>query len=51
MPTGYTAIIEDDPNCTFEQYLMRCARAFGATVTMRDDPLDKPALAPPAQSS
>ena len=42
MPTGYTAIIEDDENCTFEQYLLRCARAFGALVSLRDEPLSAP---------
>jgi hypothetical protein len=40
MPTGYTAIIEDDENVTFEQYAWRCARAFGALVLLRDDPLE-----------
>jgi len=37
MPTGYTAPIEEDPNYTFEQYVWRCARAFGALILMRDD--------------
>ena len=36
MPTGYTAAIED--GCTFEEYVMGCARAFGACVIMRDSP-------------
>jgi hypothetical protein len=36
MPTGYTAIIEDGDGCTFNEYIMGCARAFGALVTMRD---------------
>ena len=36
MPTGYTADIPD--GITFEQYAMNCARAFGALVTMRDEP-------------
>lgn len=40
MPTGYTACIED--GCTFKEYALRCAKAFGACVTMRDDPGDKP---------
>lgn len=39
MPTGYTDMIKDDT--TFKQFAMRCARAFGACVTMRDDPIDK----------
>lgn len=40
MPTGYTEIIEK--GCTFEEYVWRCARAFGALIMMRDDPLDAP---------
>lgn len=40
MPTGYTYPIEE--GCTFEEYVWGCARAFGACVTMRDDPTDKP---------
>jgi len=38
MPTGYTAKIEE--GCTFEEYLWGCARAFGALVTMRDEPMN-----------
>jgi hypothetical protein len=38
MPTGYTAAIAD--GITFEQFALNCARAFGALVTMRDDPAD-----------
>lgn len=40
MPTGYTAAIADD--ISFEQYALGCARAFGALVTMRDEPSDAP---------
>lgn len=40
MPTGYTAAIAD--GITFQQYALNCARAFGALVTMRDDPADAP---------
>lgn len=40
MPTGYTACIGDD--ATFEKFVLGCARAFGALVTMRDDPADAP---------
>ena len=40
MPTGYTAPIAD--GITFEQYALSCARAFGACVSMRDDPNDAP---------
>jgi hypothetical protein len=40
MPTGYTAPIAD--GMTFEQYALGCARAFGALVTMRDEPSNAP---------
>lgn len=40
MPTGYTADITDAT--TFPQFAMRCARAFGALILMRDDPQDAP---------
>ncbi|KVO95525.1 hypothetical protein WL21_32640 [Burkholderia ubonensis] len=36
MPTGYTADIAK--GITFEQYAWDCARAFGALVTLRDEP-------------
>jgi hypothetical protein len=41
MPTGYTSIIEDG-NPTFKEYALRCARAFGAFVHMREEPLNAP---------
>jgi len=40
MPTGYTAKIKD--GITFEEYALGCARAFGATILMRDEPSDTP---------
>jgi hypothetical protein len=40
MPTGYTAPIAD--GITFEQFALGCARAFGALVTMRDEPANAP---------
>lgn len=40
MPTGYTAAIADD--ITFSDFAMRCARAMGALVMMRDEPYDAP---------
>lgn len=46
MPTGYTAII-DDSDATFEQYVWRCARAFGALMHMRDDDLCATVRPPP----
>lgn len=40
MPTGYTSLILEKPETTFEQFAMRCAKAFGACIEMRDDPID-----------
>ena len=39
MPTGYTAGVQDGSIKTFREYAMRCARAFGACITLRDDPM------------
>lgn len=39
MPTGYTAELMEKGQ-TFEDFTLRCARAFGALVLMRDDPMD-----------
>jgi len=39
MPTGYTAKLMRDGQ-TFEEFVMGCARAFGALVSMRDEPMD-----------
>lgn len=36
MPTGYTADIK--AGISFETFAMNCARAFGACVTLRDEP-------------
>lgn len=38
MPTGYTAAIADGIN--FQQFVLQCARAFGALIEMRDEPMD-----------
>jgi len=40
MPTGYTAAVQDGTIKTLSEYAMSCARAFGATITMRDEPSD-----------
>lgn len=40
MPTGYTAGVQSGEVTDFATYAMGCARAFGALVTMRDDPPD-----------
>lgn len=39
MPTGYTCDIKD--GITFDQFIMNCAKGFGALITMRDEPRDK----------
>lgn len=36
MPTGYTADIAK--GISFERFALECARAFGATILMRDEP-------------
>lgn len=40
MPTGYTAGIADGKIKNRSDYLMSCARAFGALIHMREDSLD-----------
>lgn len=42
MPTGYTAGVRDGKVTSFRDYALACTRAFGATITMRDDPSDTP---------
>lgn len=42
MPTGYTAAVIDGKTTEFPEFAMSCARAFGALITMRDDPMDAP---------
>lgn len=42
MPTGYTAFITDGDIDNAGDFLLLCARAFGATISMRDEPLSKP---------
>lgn len=42
MATGYTAIIEEMGDVTFEEFVWRCARAMGALVMMRDESLGAP---------
>jgi uncharacterized coiled-coil protein SlyX len=41
MPTGYTHKVCDGEITEFSDFAMSCARAFGALITMRDDPMDK----------
>ena len=40
MPTGYTAAIAYD--ISFEDFVMRCARAMGACIDMKEDSLVTP---------
>lgn len=40
MPTCYTAKLMEHGE-SFEQFVWRCARNFGACILMRDDPVDK----------
>lgn len=42
MPTGYTADLYEGKEVGFPEFVLQCARAFGATITMRDDPWDAP---------
>lgn len=42
MPTGYTADVANGKISDFPTFAMQCARAFGALVTMRDEPLSAP---------
>lgn len=42
MPTGYTTDVGSGKVTDFATFAMQCARAFGALISMRDDPLDKP---------
>lgn len=39
MPTGYTDVVRSGEVTEFRDYALRCARAFGALVTMREDSL------------
>lgn len=38
MPTGYTADLYDGKDVSFEGFTLNCARAFGALVSLRDEP-------------
>ena len=40
MPTGYTSSIEK--GISFKEFILDCARAFGACITMRDEAKGKP---------
>lgn len=38
MPTGYTADIYDGKDVSFEDFVWKCARGFGALISLRDEP-------------
>lgn len=40
MPTGYTSDIYDGKLVTGSEFILKCARNFGALITMRDEPRD-----------
>lgn len=42
MPTGYTSEIYDGKDVSFEDFVLRCARAMGACIYQRDNPWDEP---------
>lgn len=42
MSSGYTADLYDGKEKTFAEFTLGCARAFGALITMRDEPSDAP---------
>lgn len=39
MPTGYTADVADGKITDFTEYAIQCARAFGACIMLRDEPM------------
>jgi len=42
MPTGYTSKIYEGEEQTGKEFVMTCARAFGALIDMRDESIDTP---------
>lgn len=42
MPTGYTAILQEQPDISFAEWAKQCARAFGACIMQRDDSMREP---------
>ncbi|AQY37887.1 hypothetical protein P4V72_30790 [Bacillus thuringiensis] len=40
MPTGYTSDIYEGKDVSSSNYILKCARAFGALIEMRDYPMD-----------
>ena len=42
MPTGYTAALYEGEDQSFEDFILNCARAMGACIMQRDDPMSEP---------
>lgn len=42
MPTGYTSKLYEGEPQTLPEFILDCARAFGALIIMRDEPADAP---------
>jgi hypothetical protein len=42
MPTGFTCDVQNGKITELGDFVLRCARAFGALITMRDDRIDTP---------
>lgn len=42
MPTGYTYPVVEGKITEFPEFAMSCARAFGALISMREEPMDAP---------
>lgn len=42
MPTGYTCHVVDGKITEFPEFALSCARAFGALISMREEPADAP---------
>lgn len=41
MPTGYTCKVQDGEITELKDFLLQCARGFGAMIHMRDDSMNK----------
>lgn len=46
MPTGYTAMIEEDGNTNAREFVRKCAREFMPFIHMREEPLSNPPRLP-----
>jgi len=51
MPTGYTAMIEDDDCTDAREYVKKCSRAFGLFIHQRDDSLSADPTYPEVEDS